>query len=342
MPRRRNSSRDPLGMFAQRKERLRTKAGELAATCGVDVVVLCTGPDGGGETEFWPSKARAKEVAQRYRLLPPEERGAHTEDCAVSVERELKEEGEKLGRVRKGGIAAAVGSLGGSLEGMALEALQELLASIDASVVAARGRVQKQQQQQPPPPPRHAAADHARVAPGIVHLDEVAPERSVSVSSKGATRPLPRGDPNAGGHGRGLPLAKNPKSPNAAPVEAEEVVAENSVTGEEDASDEVQILQPPGHANANADADADDAEWIRDLVDSLKKKPLPCNAAPFDAGIERINVGRYVLERDAYDFIRFDLGMPPPCIGLEAPDSPDDDGEPLKLWSWDNTMPPPK
>ncbi|XP_062229397.1 uncharacterized protein LOC133927109 [Phragmites australis] len=315
------SPRERLGRFAKRKDALKKKIHELATLCDVAVAVVCTGPDGSGDPEFWPSKEEVNAVVRRYNALPPEQRGKHVEDHADNVARQLAEEGGKLVRALEGGVSGALGSWEGSLEGVTADKLRELLASIDGSLVAAASRVLKLQ------PPRYGAADRARVLLG--HVDGVTVEEdSVSVTGNGKRRPQPRGEADAGGGGLGLPK-KNPKLPNAAPEFADEVVAENSVPGE-DVSDEVQIPQPPG------DTDADDAEWMRDLVKALEKKAQPCTAA--GAGIEYINVGGYVMERDAYDFIRCDLGMPPPCIG---PDSPDDDGEPLRLWSWDNTMPPP-
>ncbi|KAL6840383.1 hypothetical protein ACP4OV_030193 [Aristida adscensionis] len=337
MPRGGDGGGDHLGRFPGRKRALRSKAEELARVCGVDVVVLCSGPGGGGGAEFWPSREAAAETVRRYSALPPERRAEHTEDHAARFARELAAEGEKLGRARKGGSSGALGSLDGSLEGMSVGALQELLASIDGALVAARGRVQ--QQQQPPPPQqqqqqRNGTADHA----GVVHADELPFPLPGKGAGKPARRPQPRGEPEAGVEGRGLPPSKNPRSPpNAAPVDAGEVVAENSVTVE-DACDEVRILQPPP---GRAAAAAGDAELMRDLVMERDAELMrdPFHAAPFNAGVEYISVGRLVMERDAYDFIRFDLGMPPPCLGPEIPDSPDD-GEPLKLWSWDNTIPP--
>ncbi|OEL16319.1 hypothetical protein BAE44_0022660 [Dichanthelium oligosanthes] len=323
------SPHERLAWFARRKETLRKKAEELGSLCGVDVAVVCTDPGGAGDPYCWPSREAASAVARRYSALEPAERAKHTEDHAAHVVRRLAEERDKLARVREGGVAGALGSWDGSLEGVSEEKLRELLASIEGSLVAAKNRVLKLQA------PLGGAADRATFLPGLVHEDEATEEDSVSATDNGVPpRPQPRCEADAGGGGGlGPPRSKNPNSANAAvPVDAdEEVVAENIVTAE-DAGDEVQILQPPG------DADPDDAEWMRGLVDDLKKRPQPYNPAGYAAGIEYINVGRFLMERDAYDFIRFDLGMPPPCI---EPNSPDDDGEPLKLWSWVNTMPPP-
>lgn len=322
-----------LAKFAKRKETLRNKAGELVTRCNVDVAVVCTGPGGVGDLDCWPSKAAVDAVVRRYNALEPAERARLKEDLADHVASEVAKEREKLTRTRESGLANAFGSYDGSLQGMSEEKLRELLASIEAALVAARGRVLKLRA------PPGGAADRATLSPGLVHDHEAAEEDSASATNNVVPPPTepPRGEADAGGGGLGPPPSgEDPNPPNAVPVDAgeEEVVAENIVTGE-DPGDEVQILRPPG------DADADDAEWMRSLVDDLKKKPQPHNPAANAAGIEYINVGNSWMERDAYDFIRFDLGMPPPCVAPNYLNDDDDDGEPLELWSWDNTMPPP-
>ncbi|PUZ53351.1 hypothetical protein GQ55_5G045900 [Panicum hallii var. hallii] len=304
--------RDRLARFMKRKDGLKRKAEELSTRCAVDVAVVCTGPGGRGDPDCWPSKEAATEVARRYSALDPAQRAKHTEDHAAGVARRLAEERDKLVRAREGGVAGALGSWDGSLEGVSEDKLRELLASIDGSLVAVKNRVLELQA------PLGTAADRATLWSVLVHDDN-----DIIVP--------PRGEADAGGAGLHPPPSKNPNSPNAVPVDAgEEVVAENIVTAE-DAGDEVQILQPP------RDADADADEWMRGPVDDIKKRPQPYNPAAYDTRIQYISVGRFMMELDAYEFIRFDLGMPPPCIAPNSLD--DDDGEPLKLWSWDNTMP---
>lgn len=324
-----------LAKFAKRKETLRNKAGELVTRCSVDVAVVSTGPDGVGDLDCWPSKEAVQAVVRRYNALEPAERARLKEDLADHVVSEVAEEREKLTRTREGGVAAAFGSYDGFLQGMSEEKLRELLASVEGALVAARDRVLKLRA------PPGGAADRATLSPGLVHDREAAEEDSASATNNVVPPPTepPRGEADAGGGGLGPPPSgKGPNSPNAVPVDAgeEEGVAENIVTGE-DPGDEVHILQPPG----DGDADADDAEWMRSLIDDLKKPPQPHDPAANTAGIEYINVGNSWMERDAYDFIRFDLGMPPPCVAPNYLDDDDGDGEPLKLWSWDNTMPPP-
>ncbi|XP_072149984.1 uncharacterized protein [Setaria viridis] len=306
------SPRDLLAKFARRKDVVRKKADELATRCAIDVAVICTGPGGAGDLDCWPSKEAASEVLRRYSALAPAHRARHTEDLAALVARQLAEERDKLVRAREGGVALALGSRDGSLEGLSEDKLRELLAAIEGSQVDAKNRILMLQA------PLGGAVDHATLSRGLVHEDEATQEDSVSATDNGVP---PRGEAAAGGGGLGPPPSKNPNSPNAAMPVGKEIVAENIVTAKYDGG-EVQILQPPGDA---------DAEWMRGLVDDLKKRPQPYDPAAYAA-----NVGWFVMERDAYDSIRFDLAMPPPCI---AP--MDDDGEPLKLWSWENTMPPP-
>ncbi|CAD6235376.1 unnamed protein product [Miscanthus lutarioriparius] len=233
-----------LPKFAKRKETLRNKAGELVTRCNVDVAVACTGPGGVGDLDCWPSKAAVDPVVRRYNALQPAERARLKEDLADHVASEVAKEREKLTRTRESGLANAFGSYDGSLEGMSEEKLRELLASIEAALVAARGRVLKLRA------PPGGAADRATLSPGLVRDHEAAEEDSASATNN--VVPPPTEPPRvAAGLGRRLP---------------EEVVTENIVTGE-DPGDEVQILRPPG------DADADDTEWMRNLVDDLKKKP---------------------------------------------------------------------
>ncbi|CAM0884284.1 unnamed protein product [Alopecurus aequalis] len=244
---------------------LMEKAKELQDVGREDVAVamVYSRSDGVGGPGYWPSEDKAREVVGLLFELPEAERV--TEDHANYVTGLRDAQRSKLDKVREGGIAAALGPWERDLDGKPLEALQELLASIEVSQKAARSRIRERQP----------------------HPDEsVAGEKDASDEVQG-TQKQPQG------------------------------------------ADEVQETQkqPPGD-------DDDDAAWMKRLVEDLKEKPEPASgsAAPYDAGmIEYINVGGYVMERDSYDFIRFDLGMFPPSL---EPESPDYD-ELLRLWSWE-------
>jgi hypothetical protein len=295
------------------------------------VAVVCSGIDGLGGADAWPSVEGARAVAELFHELPEEIRstGGH----ASHVEGLRDARSSRLAEVREGGIAAALGPWERALDGLSVEALREVLASIEASQKATRSRIRLLQPQS----------------------GESVAENSVSVADEEAGT----GTPASGevqGKLRQLPEDLEPANGNAAPYDAGMIERVN-VAGEEDAgvqvrrrhkqpqdADEVHRTQkqPPGD-------DVEDAAWTEQLVEDLKEKPEPArgSAAPYDAGmIDYINVGGYVMERDAYDFIRFDLGMFPPSI---EPESPDCD-EPLRLWSWDNSSypdgapppPPPK
>ena len=259
--------------FEARKAELMGKALDLSVMEDAAVAVVCSGIDGLGSADYWPSVEAARAVAELFHKLPEGTRS--TWDHASYVVRVRDAQRSKLAEVRAGGIAAVLGPWDRELDGMSAEALRELLASIEASQKTTRGRIRELQPQ------------------------------------------------------------------------PDESVAENSAVGEEaasPASGEVlgKLKQLPG------DDDADSAR-MKHLAEDHKEKPEPASwsAAPYDAGmIEYINVGGYVMERDAYDFIRFDLGMFPPSL---EPESPDYD-EPLRLWSWDSSSfphgapppPPPK
>lgn len=249
--------------------------------------------------------------------------------------------------VREGGIAAAFGPWERALDGMSEEALREQLDSIEVAQEqeATRSRMRELQRPQP----------DESVAENSVAGEEAATPASGEVMGK--LKQLPGGVEDSPWMKRlameDLKEKPGPAKGNAAPCDIEH----NNVAGEEDASVEVQARQkqpqdadevqrtqkqPPGD-------DDDDAAWMKELVEDLKEKPQPASgsAAPHDAGmIEYINVGGYVMEQDAYDFIRFDLGMFPPSL---EPESPDHD-EPLRLWSWEwdyssfphGAPPPPK
>ncbi|XP_071683723.1 uncharacterized protein [Lolium perenne] len=326
--------------FEARKAGLMEKALELAEMEDAAVAVVCSAIDGLGGADAWPSAEGARAVAELFHELPEEIRstGGH----ASHVQGLRDAQSSRLAEVREGGIAAALGPSERALDGLSVEALREVLASVEASQKAARSRIRQLQPQS----------------------DESVAENSVSVADEEAGT----GTPASGevqGKLRQLPedLTEKPQpaNGNAAPDDTEMIEIERiNVAGEEDASvlqvrrrqkqaqdaDEVQRTQkqPPG------DDVEEDAAWMKQLVEDLKEKPEPArgSAAPYDVAgmIDYINVGGYVMERDAYDFIRFDLGMFPPSI---EPESPDCD-EPLRLWSWDNSSypdgapppPPPK
>ncbi|KAM0931237.1 hypothetical protein ACQ4PT_000322 [Festuca glaucescens] len=319
--------------FEARKSGLMEKALELAEMEDAAVAVVCSGIDGLGGADSWPSVEGAGAVAELFHELPEEIRSTGGHASHVKGLRDAQS--SKLAVVREGGIAAALGPWERALDGLSVEALRELLASIEASQKATRSRIQQLQPQS----------------------DESVAENSVSVADEEAGTPA---SSEVQGKLRQLPedLTEKPEpaNGNAAPYDTG-MTERINVAGEEDASvqvrrrqkqpqdaNEVQRTQkqPPGD-------DVEDAAWMKQLVEDLKDKPESArgSAAPYDAGmIEYINVGGYVMERDAYDFIRFDLGMFPPSL---EPESPDYD-EPLRLWSWDNSSypqgapppPPPK
>ncbi|KAK1669048.1 hypothetical protein QYE76_057207 [Lolium multiflorum] len=385
--------------FEARKAGLMEKALELAEMEDAAVAVVCSGIDGLGGADAWPSAEGARAVAELFHELPEEIRstGGH----ASHVEGLRDAQSSRLAEVREGGIAAALGPSERALDGLSMEALRELLASVEASHKAARSRIRQLQPQsdesvaensvsvadeeagtgtsasgevqgklrqlpedlaQKPEPANGNAAPYDT---GVIERINVAGEEDASVQVRGRqkqpqdadevqrTQKQPPGDDVEEDAAWMKQLVEDltekpePANGNAAPYDAG-MIERIDVAGEEDASvlqvrrrqkqpqdaDEVERTQkqPPGD-------DIEDAGWMKQLVEDLEEKPEPTrgSAAPYDVAgmIEYINVGGYVMERDAYDFIRFDLGMFPPSL---EPESPDCD-EQLRLWSWDNSYP---
>lgn len=359
MPRTKDATAAKLG---RRKAALKKKAQELATRCNVEVAVLCAYP--GDDPLMWPSNQEVSATVRRYNALPPENREKNTEDSADQAARRLDEELDKLVRAQEGGVAGALGSWDGSLEGMSVEELRELLDSIDGSLAAARSRGAPEQLPQNGDSimpadesaeetslsltatsanngerPQRGGADEegdesalpeeenptkSPNAAAPLVADQVTAENSEPATAEGAGNGVRLREADAGGDNLELPLEESPGATNAAPSDADDAAAG------QDEGDDVQMLQPRG----DADADADEAEWMRDLVDALKGIPPPPDAAAYWSETEYLYMGRgFAMERDAYDFIFFDLGMPPPYIGPDLPDS--DDDEPVQLWSWE-------
>ncbi|KQK11149.1 hypothetical protein BRADI_2g58415v3 [Brachypodium distachyon] len=81
----------------------------------------------------------------------------------------------------------------------------------------------------------------------------------------------------------------------------------------------IWALQQPQNDEGVAENFVAGDAWMRQLLEDLKEKPWRADA-PYNAEIEYINVCGFVMERDAYDFIRFDLGMPLPDLYPESTD----------------------
>jgi hypothetical protein len=328
---------------------MKKKAQEIVALCNVDVAIIVSAC--GGRVLMWPSKELALATCWRFNALPPEEQERNTENAADLAGRELGEEVDKLVRAQDGGVAGALGSWDGCLEAMTVEKLRELLTSIDASLAAAESRALKLVEGQPQ---SGAAPDCDRVPPGHVHAGEVTAGSSVSVRASGASNRVGRrlDEADAGGDVSAPVLEQTPGEPNAASPVAYQVTAEDSVpapagcawSGVPPRPCEVGVggdaLELPQEANPGTPSaaplvavdapeggdesegvqflpvpsDDDDAEWTRSLVEALKESSTPSNAGLLCSETEYLYMGGGAIERDAYDFICFDLGMPPPCI----------------------------
>ncbi|VAH67526.1 unnamed protein product [Triticum turgidum subsp. durum] len=270
--------------FEVRKAGLMRKAKELAEMADAPVAVLCSGLDGQGALQCWPSTETARAVVGRFLALPKEARIVFDHANYVAGVRDVQ--GSRLARVRTGGLAAALAPWESPLDGMPEDALRELLGSVGKSLDATRSRIRRLQTRR-----RESVAENFVVA----------------------------GEGHASGEVLGT--RRQPRDAATAPGAARKK----------------QLVEKP--------AATDGAARMKQPLEGPKEKPV--RAAPFDPGMIEyyINVGGYVMERDAYDFIRYDLGMLPPSLEPEPPE-PDYD-EPLRLWSWDDSSfpqsaPPPK
>jgi hypothetical protein len=112
--------------FEARKAGLIEKAMELAEMEEAAVAAICTGIDGQGATDYWPSLEAVKALAEKFHQLPQEIRS--------TVEHASYVEGLRDAKVWEDSIAA-------ELDGLSEEALREMLASIEASQEATRSRI---------------------------------------------------------------------------------------------------------------------------------------------------------------------------------------------------------
>ncbi|KAM3334704.1 hypothetical protein ACQJBY_029249 [Aegilops geniculata] len=316
--------------FEVRKAGLMSKAKELAEMADAPVAVLCSGLDGQGALQCWPSTETARAVVGQFLALPKEARIVFDHANYVAGVRDVQ--GSRLARVRAGGLAAALGPWESPLDGMPEDALRELLGSVGRSLVATRSRIRRLQSQR-----------EESVAENFV----VAGEGHASGEVQG-TRRQPRGAATAPSAARKKQLVEKPKVKPAAADGAARLKQLLEGPKEKPAADDgavrwKQLLKD--HKEKPTAAANVDAARRKQLLEGPKEKPV--RAAPFDPGMIEyyINVGGYVMERDAHDFIRHDLGMLPPSFEPEPPE-PDYD-EPLRLWSWDSSSfpqsaPPPK
>uniref|UniRef100_A0A0E0JSM3 MADS-box domain-containing protein n=1 Tax=Oryza punctata TaxID=4537 RepID=A0A0E0JSM3_ORYPU len=196
-----------------------------------------------------------------------------------------------------GGESARAAERAAAFGAMPEEELRELLRSIDVSLAAASHMIQK-------------AAEEAEQKHSLqrAHADM----NTLMVDSSDAMLP------------------------NAAPMD----MRDNPVASEDAVLECSQKLMRLRRSLENLQ---DPIRWFeekREPVICPQKKPKPCTAPPPPAsgGVpyddKYINLGGYMIERDRFDAIWREHAIPPQC--LQPQSLPDDDGEPLRLWSFDD------
>nr|ADE77809.1 unknown [Picea sitchensis] len=92
--------------FMKRKKGLKKKVEELSILCGVEVCMVCFGPQMDQQTasdhpHVWPGKSKALEIVERYRSLSKEEQENKKLDNSSFLEQRIKKLKVELSIKRK-------------------------------------------------------------------------------------------------------------------------------------------------------------------------------------------------------------------------------------------------
>ncbi|KAF2953934.1 hypothetical protein DAI22_01g443800 [Oryza sativa Japonica Group] len=291
--------------------RLVRKASELATRCAVPVAL--SGPAIGGVCEplRWPSMDKARDINNRYKALPENGRRKISVGDAADIANQAATQQPQ--GVPAGGESASAAGVAAAFGAMTEEELRELLRSIDCSLAAASHAIQK-------------AADEAEQK---LSLQRAGTLMAVDSSSQDAVPP----------HAAPMDMGDEVQGAQPPPDRWFEEEREPVICSKKKPEPCSAPPPPPPPANRNGVAyEAEQRRACALMVDSQEDAAPPPPPPASGNGVaddgEYINLGGYMIERNRFEAIWREHAIPPPQSLL--PESlPDDDGEPLRLWSFD-------
>ncbi|KAJ8640230.1 hypothetical protein MRB53_016924 [Persea americana] len=131
--------------FMKRRKGLRKKTFEFATLCGVDVCLICLGPQGDRqhETEIWPNdRPEVRRIIKRYKSLSKDEQVRRKLDLSSLLEQRNKKLEEELKHrsVEKENVMYP--SWDDRLNEFPIEMLQDLLATLDSKMETVNRKVE--------------------------------------------------------------------------------------------------------------------------------------------------------------------------------------------------------
>ncbi|BAD82435.1 hypothetical protein [Oryza sativa Japonica Group] len=295
----------------EQRMRLVRKASELATRCAVPVAL--SGPAIGGVCEplRWPSMDKARDINNRYKALPENGRRKISVGDAADIANQAATQQPQ--GVPAGGESASAAGVAAAFGAMTEEELRELLRSIDCSLAAASHAIQK-------------AADEAEQK---LSLQRAGTLMAVDSSSQDAVPP----------HAAPMDMGDEVQGAQPPPDRWFEEEREPVICSKKKPEPCSAPPPPPPPANRNGVAyEAEQRRACALMVDSQEDAAPPPPPPASGNGVaddgEYINLGGYMIERNRFEAIWREHAIPPPQSLL--PESlPDDDGEPLRLWSFD-------
>lgn len=131
--------------FLKRRKGLNKKAFEFATLCGVDVCMICFGPQGDQQHEplIWPNDPKEiRRIIKRYEGLNKEEQDRRKLDLMGFLEERIRKLGEELDRKGEGRANMLYPSWDDRLNDLPEEVLRDLLAELDSKLVMVNEKIE--------------------------------------------------------------------------------------------------------------------------------------------------------------------------------------------------------